>query len=176
MELIVLLVLNSQNQKNFITFAHMMLSPQQGELIEKIGIYFEQGMQPAAARILALLIVSDKDSFSFDEIREILTLSKSATSNGLSFLSSVNKIEYYTKPGDRKRYFKWSPSNTINHFKEGIEKVLGLSNLFDEAIKLKKNKDSFNSQQLVELSDLMSFLHKEMPAIFNKWENSRAIN
>ena len=152
----------------------MTLSQQQGELIEKIGIYFEQGMQPAAARILALLIVSDKDSFSFDEIREILTLSKSATSNGLSFLSRVNKIEYYTKTGDRKRYFKWSPLHTINHFKEGIEKVLGLNKLFDEAINLKKDKDSFNSQKLVELTDLMNFLHQEMPAIYKKWENSRA--
>lgn len=150
-----------------------MLSQKQKELIEKIGIYFEQGMQPAAARILALLIVSENDSFSFDKIREILKLSKSATSNGLNYLLSVNKIEYFTKPGDRKRYFKWSPLNTIHHFKEGIEKVLGLSILFEETLKLKKNRDSFNAQKLVELADLMSFLHKEMPIIFKKWESQR---
>ena len=47
----------------------MLLSEKQIELIEKIGIYFEQGMQPAAARILALLIVSDKEALIFDEIR-----------------------------------------------------------------------------------------------------------
>ena len=69
----VLLVLNLQNQKNFFTFALVMLTQNQKELIEKIGIYFEQGMQPAAARILALLIVADQDSFSFDEIRESRT-------------------------------------------------------------------------------------------------------
>ena len=131
-------------------------------------------MQPAAARILALLIVSDKEALIFDEIREILKLSKSATSNGINFLLSVKKIEYFTKSGDRKRYFKWSPSNTINHFKEGIEKLLGLSILFEEAIKQKENKDSFNTKRLDELTDLMNFLHKEMPIVFNKWEHSRS--
>ena len=82
-----------------------MLSQKQIELIEKIGIYFEQNMPPAAARILALLIVADNEAFSFDRIRETLNLSKSATSNGINFLLSVNKIDYLTKSGDRKKVF-----------------------------------------------------------------------
>lgn len=151
----------------------MVLTQKQKELIEKIGMYFEQGMQPAAARILALLIVADQDSFGFDEIREILVLSKSATSNGMNYLLSVKKIEYYTKPGDRKRYFKWSPSNTLIHFKEGIEKLLGLSILFEETFQQKKDTTSFNSQKLEELTDLMNFLHLELPAIYKKWENNQ---
>ncbi|MCG8310418.1 MAG: MarR family transcriptional regulator [Cytophagales bacterium] len=151
-----------------------MLSQKQIELVEKIGIYFEQGMQPASARILALLIVSDHESFSFDEIREILNLSKSATSNAINFLLSVKKIEYYTKSGERKRYFKWSPVNTINHFKEGIEKVLGLSILFEETLKLKKDKYSFNTQRLEELTDLMNFLHEELPGVYHKWEQGKS--
>lgn len=151
-----------------------MLSEKQIELIEKIGMYFEQGMQPAAARILALLIVSDEEAFSFDGIRETLNLSKSATSNGINFLLSVKKIEYFTKSGDRKRYFKWSPSNTINHFKEGIDKILGLSSLFEETLKHKSEKASFNVKKLEELTDLMNFLHIEMPIVFAKWEQGRS--
>lgn len=150
-----------------------MLSQKQQELIEKIGIYFEQSMQPTAARILALLIVSSQESFSFDEIREILKLSKSATSNGLNFLLSVNKIEYYTKPGDRKRYFKWNPAKTIHHFKEGIQKLLGLSILFEDALKEKDSQESYNSKMLEELTDLMNFLNKEMPSVYQKWEDNR---
>jgi len=153
-----------------------MLSKTQIELIEKIGMYFEQGMQPAAARILALLIVADDESFSFENIRETLKLSKSATSNGINFLISVKKIEYFTKSGERKRYFKWSPSNTIVHFKEGIEKVLGLSLLFEETLKHKTHEDSFNTQKLKELTDFMNFLQKEMPLIFDKWEKGRSSN
>ena len=152
-----------------------MLSQQQRELIEKIGIYFEGKMQPAAARILALLIVSDQDSFSFNDIKEVLNLSKSATSNGINFLLNLDKIEYYTKSGDRKRYFRWSPSNIITHFKEGIEQILGLSKLFEESLQLKKNKETHNSRQIAELSDLMNFLHAEMPTVIQKWEQSRVL-
>jgi len=170
----VLLVLYLRNQKNLHSLQRKMLSQKQIELIEKIGMYFEQGMQPAAARILALLIVSDSESLSFDRIRETLNLSKSSTSNGINFLLSVKKIEYFTKSGDRKRYFKWSPSITINHFKEGIEKVLGLSTLFEEALKHKQDKNSYNTLMLEELTDLMNFLHHELPSIYKKWEESRS--
>jgi len=151
-----------------------MLSQKQIELIEQIGIYFEQGMQPAPARILALLIVTNREALSFDEIRETLNLSKSATSNGINFLISLSKIEYFTKSGERKRYFKWSPQNTIHHFKESIDKLLGLSKLFEETLKTKTDKSSFNAQQLEELTDFMNFLHREMPDIFSKWEISRS--
>ena len=151
-----------------------MPTQKQIELVEEIGIYFEQSMPPAAARILALLIVADREAFSFDRIRESLNLSKSATSNGINFLLSLKKIEYFTKSGERKRYFKWSPSNTIEHFKEGIEKILGLSTLFEETLKQKKDKNSFNSQMLEELTDLMNFLHIEMPAVYAKWEQRRS--
>lgn len=153
-----------------------MLSKKQIELIESIGIYFEQSMQPAAARILALLIVSDQDAYSFEEVSVALNLSKSATSNGINFLLSIKKIEYFTKSGDRKRYFRWSPHNILNHFKEGIEQVLGLSKLFEETILQKKAKNSVNTQILIELTDLMNFLHKELPLVFQKWENSKPKN
>jgi len=150
-----------------------MLSQKQIELIEKTGIYFEQVMQPAAARTLALLIVSEEEAHSFDSIREALNLSKSATSNAINFLINAKKIEYFTKSGERKRYFKWNPSNTITHFKEGIEKVLELNILFEETLKTKNDKCSNNYEKLVELTDLMNFLHGELRDIYQKWESSK---
>jgi DNA-binding transcriptional regulator GbsR (MarR family) len=150
-----------------------VLTDKQTKLIEKMGIHFERSIPPAAARIFALLIVSDKDSYSFDEIREVLNLSKSATSNGLNFLLNMKKIEYFTRSGDRKRYFTWCPKNTLSHFKEGIEQALGLSILFDETLSLKKAKDSSHYRMLEELHDLMNFLKMEMPAVYAKWENSK---
>lgn len=152
-----------------------MLSTKQTNLIEKIGIYFEQGMPPTAARILALLIVCDKEELSFQEIRDTLGLSKSATSNGINFLMSIKKINYITKTGDRKRYFRWSPSNTMTHFKEGIEKILGLSALFEETLEIKKNTKTNNTCMLRELTGLMNYLRQELPKVFEKWESSKEL-
>lgn len=151
-----------------------MLSKKQIELIEKTGIHFEQTMPPAAARILALLIVSDKEAYGFDEIKDLLKLSKSATSNGLSFLLGLKKVEYYTKSGDRKRYFRWSPRSIMKHFREGIENVLGLSAIFEEVLRSKQIKESSNYHQLEELTDLMNFLREEMPGVFVRWEQTRS--
>jgi DNA-binding transcriptional regulator GbsR (MarR family) len=147
-----------------------MLSAKQKVLIEKIGVYFEHGMPPAAARILALLIVSDHESFSFDEIRTNLNLSKSATSTGINVLLGVNKIEYFTKTGDRKRYFRWSPKGTFDHFKTEIDKILELNILLENAFQLKQEKETYNAKKLGELSDLMQFFYKETSSIYDQWK------
>ncbi|MGB7393051.1 MAG: MarR family transcriptional regulator, partial [Pricia sp.] len=82
------------------------LTKEQQELIEKFGVIQEgMGLNPASARVNALLTISDKLELTFDEIRETLKLSKSATSNAINFLLERENIGYKTKLGDRKRYF-----------------------------------------------------------------------
>ena len=79
----------------------------QKQLIETIGLSLEKdGMQPVASRILALLMVMDKECFTFDEIIDELNISKSAASVSIKMLQLRNSIEYFTYPGDRKRYFQ----------------------------------------------------------------------
>jgi hypothetical protein len=91
----------------------------------------------------------------------------------VNFLLSTRKIDYITRSGDRKRYFTWSPQNTIIHFKEGIEKILGVGKLLEETLKIKQNDGSSNYKSLAELIDLMNFLQSELPIVFAKWEESK---
>src|ERR1039457_1717695 len=87
----------------------VVLSTKQKELIERIGIFFEhQGLPPAVARICGLLLISDRLELTFEEIYTTLNISKSAASNAINLLLNTHKVEYITKPGDRKRYFKMS--------------------------------------------------------------------
>ncbi len=82
------------------------LTQKQKELIESFGVVQEgMGLSPASARVNALLTVADKVELTFDEIREGVTLSKSATSNAINNLLLSKHIGYKTKPGNRKRYF-----------------------------------------------------------------------
>src|SRR5215831_18960143 len=90
-------------------------------LIEELGVLQEQnGMQPAAARILALLLVAENPELSVEEIYETLNLSKSAASNSLGFLQSTDRVEYITRPGERKRYFRCK----VQSLKSGLQKSL----------------------------------------------------
>jgi len=80
----------------------------QKQLIEEIGVINENnlGLSPLAARIYALLITSSYNGLTFDAIREFIGASKSSVSVNLNVLTQLKYIEYYTKSGDRKRYFK----------------------------------------------------------------------
>ena len=94
----------------------------QRELIERIGRNNERdGFQPVTARILGLLMVMDKEEYTFDEIVDEMQISKSSASNALRNLELRGVIEYVTYPGDRKRYFRFV-SGDINEIIAEIEK------------------------------------------------------
>ncbi len=86
----------------------MSISKKKEELIEEIGLRLEIGLHlaPLAARIYALLTLSSYEGLSFEEIRELIGSSKSSTSVNLKILTQLKHIDFYTKKGDRKRYFK----------------------------------------------------------------------
>ena len=86
----------------------MSISKEKQILIEEIGLRLEKRLQlaPLASRIYALLTLSSDDGLSFEEIREIIGSSKSSTSVNLNVLTQLKHIDFYTKSGDRKRYFK----------------------------------------------------------------------
>lgn len=95
------------------------------ELIEMFGVHFESlhNMPPLGARILGMLIVDCcKDGMTFEEITERMGASKSSISTNLNLLQKLGKINYYTLPGNRKKYFKPSPfSERLTNYMKMIE-------------------------------------------------------
>lgn len=76
-------------------------------LIEKLGCFLEKsGYLPSAARVYALLMVWHKGELHFDEIQTILNLSKGATSKALNSLLVVGRIEIFSQPRIRKKFYK----------------------------------------------------------------------
>lgn len=155
---------------------------EQARLIEKLGLQIEERMtlSPLASRIYALLILSPYDGLTFEEIKEVIQASKSSTSVNINVLVQLNYIKFYTKPGDRRRYFQISKYNalvslenyqnevqkeieiisTINNFnkmnhpeKVSSEKILG--DIFEEYLEEKK--------QLIErtINKMNQFLESE---------------
>jgi len=90
------------------------------ELIEMFGIHFENNhnLPPLGARILATLILDGcRSGITFEDLVERLGASKSSISTNLNLLLKIGKINYYTLPGDRKKYFKPSPfSERLNGY------------------------------------------------------------
>ncbi|MCF8219034.1 MAG: MarR family transcriptional regulator [Bacteroidales bacterium] len=130
----------------------------QKQLIETMGQHYEkEGMQPVAGRTLALLMVMDKEEFTFDEIVEELQISKSSASVALKLLQVKNIVEYKTHPGDRKRYFRikrQEPFLLIDDFKQKLTRD---KQILEEIIELKADPNSENSQFMKNLISIMEF-------------------
>ncbi len=96
------------------------------ELIEEIGVLFEQthdDLTPLAARINVMMILSPSDGNTFEEIVQMTKASKSSVSNQLKLLLHLKRVEYFTKTGDRKRYFRASKEYLKLRLEEHLDKI-----------------------------------------------------
>ncbi|HET8572810.1 MAG TPA: hypothetical protein VFL76_02955 [Edaphocola sp.] len=87
------------------------LKTQKKKLIESLGVYFEQEklVAPLAARILATLIINGSQGTTFEQLVTDLEASKSTVCTHLNALEAQQRIGYFTKCGDRKRYYTMAP-------------------------------------------------------------------
>ena len=144
------------------------------ELVERIGVFLEKyGYQPIPARIIGLLMVTEKPYLTFDEITENLKVSKSAVSIGLNLLLGTQQIDYITLPGDRKRYFK----SRIGEWRQIVTGLIGFANsirtLLLEIIELQKSSEREDIRSLKEVVTLIDLLEKEVPRIVMDWDSKQ---
>jgi DNA-binding transcriptional regulator GbsR (MarR family) len=152
----------------------MALNEKQKALIEKIGIKHEGfGLQPAAARVMGLLYVSDRPELTFDEITDCLQISKSATSNAINLLLQTEQIEYTTFPGERKRYFHLKVSNWREGFAKKIESMTDFAFLLRQVLEVRTQDTPDFNASLAELINFMDYIHLQLPKLLQDWENTR---
>lgn len=130
----------------------------QKELVESLGRFYDkQGFQPIAGRILGLLIVMDKELYTFDEIVEELNISKSSASNALKILELMHAVEYKTITGDRKRYFKLKTQDKFALINEHKLKLQSTVDFLKQVIELKANKNTENSIFIDNMINMIDF-------------------
>ncbi|WP_101442378.1 GbsR/MarR family transcriptional regulator [Pontibacter ramchanderi] len=152
----------------------MTLSNEQRQLIEEFGIYQENnGFQPAVARVMGLLLVSDRAELTFDEISEALNISKSATSNALNMLLNTGHIEYTTFSGDRKRYFRIKSSNWRDLFEKKMQDLSYLNGLLKRVLEVRNRELPIYDAKLNDFISFMDYLKDRMPSLITEWEKSR---
>ena len=93
------------------------LLTERNQLIERLGVQLEKEDQlaPVAARIVATLMLACKQGVTFEQLVDELGASKSTICTHLNTLEASGRLEYFTKPGDRKRYYM-PASNRLMRF------------------------------------------------------------
>lgn len=147
------------------------LTQKQKELIESFGVIQENmGLSPAAARVNALLVVSDDVELTFDEIKDGVSLSKSATSNAINYLLASKHIGYKTKPGDRKRYFFSKLGQWQNSFIDSMEGLTNYNQIMKEIHKHRSDATTDFNEQLKDFTEFIDYYQKESIKLIRNWK------
>ncbi|TYP98152.1 DNA-binding transcriptional regulator GbsR (MarR family) [Tenacibaculum adriaticum] len=117
---------------------------QKQNLVERLGVLLENKEQlaPVAARILSYIILTGKVGTTFEDLVTHLCASKSTISTHLNHLQNLKKILYFTKPGDRKKYFTINQDNIIQSIDNMMESWLDQKDLHLEIKAYKVNANS----------------------------------
>ena len=155
----------------------MELESQKRDLIEELGVHLERdNLAPLAARIMATLILSGKKGVTFDELVCNLQAGKSTVSTHLDHLQNTNRVKYFTKTGDRKRYFIIDPNLILNVMDELLnkwetEKKLHLKiREYKEQCNKKADESSGFQFDLEFQDDFLTFLEETSNAV-NKFKS-----
>ncbi len=152
----------------------LTITDHQKELIERLGVFFEKsGIPPVISRVLALMLVADTTYFSFTDIQKSLNISKSSTSSAINMLLTTKKIEYITKPGDRKRYFRSCLESWEREMQIQIEGLASMSSLYKEVLAQRTPKTPEFNKALDDLTDFLDFFKNEVPGLFERWNACR---
>mgnify|MGYP006195333883 CR=1 FL=1 len=147
------------------------LEQQKSELIELLGVQLESdNLAPLAARIFATLILTGREGITFEQLVLDLNASKSSISSHLEHLQTSQRVKYFTKPGDRKRYFIVHPNLMVNVIDEMTSKWETEKELHQRVLDYKKeyNKKATEKDHLFDLEfqqDFLTFLEEATSAI-----------
>lgn len=121
-----------------------------------MGVHLEHKEQlaPLAARILANLVLKGKKGETFENLVCDLQASKSTIFTHLATLQASHRITYYTKTGDRKKYFILSPNAWVQSMDEMINNWNDESDIHLEIIKYKTDVNKSFPEDSEEKFDL----------------------
>lgn len=117
------------------------------QLVEKLGVHLEnrEKLAPVAARIMSYVILTGKKGTTFDEMVKTLCASKSTISTHLNHLQDLNKIQYFTKTGDRKKYFVVNKDSVIQHIDGLMSEWQEVKNLH---LEIRAYKETINQKKI----------------------------
>lgn len=155
------------------------LLEKKNNLVERIGVYFEKAEQlpPVGARILASITLTCKQGITFEQLVQEMNASKSTVSTHLSNLENIGRIEYFTKPGDRKRYYTPPHDGFIKFIDEKIRELESECKLHEDVIRYKEIannilKEHPEAQCNVKFNKDVILMLKEHIALLNKWKEN----
>ncbi len=134
-------------------------------------LYKMLGYPPIAGKIIALFYISNQKYLTFEEIMEILQISKSATSKALKFLTDLGEVSFITKAeNSRKRYFYISIKNSLKSLTDWKNSLVVRQNILQNTLQMRNQENpeltTFIQQQIAFINDISAYIEQKIQEHF----------
>ncbi len=141
------------------------------QFVEETAKTCEQmfGFSRMAGRMWAVLLITDQDYLSSDELMDCVGASRGSVSTIARTLESIGLVKRVSIRGDRKHYYRAAdPESLIRAELSSIKLFVQLMNLGIRAV---SEEDAAAFRRLEEIRSLMQFLADEYSSIVERWIN-----
>ena len=146
---------------------------QEERFIEEFGMFLERvGFARIAGRILGLLLLSG-EAMHLEQLARQLQVSKASISTNTRILVSVSIIQEYTRPGDRRSWFRVAPDAFIKRLDFVIAQFQALHIMLKQGLELVPPERTVAHTRLTEAVDFHAFMLVELEQVLARWNRRR---
>lgn len=130
------------------------------------------GLPRMGGRIWAVLLITEKEQLSADELMELVHASRGSVSTMVRVLESIGLIKRVKLRGDRKHYYCAMEPDALIHAE--LNSIKMFVRLMDVGSRALTPKDKRARQRLEETQDLMEFFITEYMELLERWHKQKA--
>lgn len=139
--------------------------------VEDFGLLFGQfGLSRMLGRVLGALMISDPPERSAEELSEVLGASRGSISSATRSLIQMSLVQRWSKPGERRDYFRIKPGAWHEIMRREMEALRGFREIAERGLDLLDSKEASARRNLEEMRDFYAYWEREMPAVLERWE------
>ena len=140
--------------------------------VEEIGLVFDSMHLPRmAGRVLGAILLGPTDGMTASDLAETLQASKGSISNMTQLLIHYRFIARTVRAGDRRDRFVLKSGAWARMIMWRGELLQRLQELAADGLELLGPEG--NPEPLQEVRDMYAFLERELPRLFDRWEEER---
>ena len=141
--------------------------------VEEIGLVFDSMHLPRmAGRVLGAVLLGPADGLAAADLAERLGASKGSISNMTQLLIHYRFLERTVRTGERRDRFMVKPGAWARMMLWRLELLQRLQELATDGLELLE--PGGNPEPLEEVKDMYAFLERELPKLFERWEQERS--
>lgn len=143
-----------------------------GTFVEGFGLRMhESGMPRMAGRVFATLLLAPADGYTAREIADSLRVSAAAVSGASSYLARTGLAERHRVPGERVDRWRVDGTQWARATLAEQQTIVDLNAWLARALEV---VDDQAARARIEMTrDFFAFLDRELPLLFQRWQDSR---